>query len=162
MSRALVRNRLVRLGGPIAVNELAAVLFLSCLVMRKWHAALLTALAVPGAEALSEFLLKPLIGRTLHGALSFPSGHTTGVFALASAFSVVISGPLRPRLRTTVRWRLLLVAFLIASAVGVALVAVGAHYFTDTVAGAAVGTGTVLAIALMLDKLAEHRQVSGT
>jgi membrane-associated phospholipid phosphatase len=32
-------------------------------------------------------------------------------------------------------------------------VARGAHYFTDTVAGAAVGTGMVLAWTLILDRL---------
>jgi membrane-associated phospholipid phosphatase len=31
------------------------------------------------------------------------------------------------------------------------MVAIGAHYFTDVVAGAAVGTGLVLAGALILD-----------
>jgi membrane-associated phospholipid phosphatase len=43
-------------------------------------------------------------------------------------------------------------------------VARGAHYFTDTVAGAAVGTGMVLAWALVLDRLVAWRanRVSST
>jgi membrane-associated phospholipid phosphatase len=49
--------------------------------------------------------------------------------------------------------RLLLVAgaVLVAAVVPVAMVALGFHYFTDTVAGAAVGTGMVLLIALLID-----------
>jgi membrane-associated phospholipid phosphatase len=44
-----------------------------------------------------------------------------------------------------------LVALLLATAVAAAMVATGAHTFTDAVAGAAVGTGVVLACALTLD-----------
>ncbi len=34
--------------------------------------------------AFTGLVLKPIIGRTLGGYLSFPSGHTTGVFAVAA------------------------------------------------------------------------------
>jgi membrane-associated phospholipid phosphatase len=44
-------------------------------------------------------------------------------------------------------------ALLAATAVAIGMVARGAHYFTDVVAGAAVGTGMVLACALILDRL---------
>ena len=44
-------------------------------------------------------------------------------------------------------------AFLIAAAVAVGVVGAGMHYFTDTIAGAAVGTGAVLLTALALDLL---------
>jgi membrane-associated phospholipid phosphatase len=49
--------------------------------------------------------------------------------------------------------RVLLVAgaVLVAAAVPVAMVAQGFHYFTDIVAGAAVGIGTVLLITLLID-----------
>jgi membrane-associated phospholipid phosphatase len=40
-----------------------------------------------------------------------------------------------------------------AGAVALALVGKGAHYFTDTVGGAAVGTAVVLATAFFLDWL---------
>jgi hypothetical protein len=36
------------------------------------------------------------------------------------------------------------------------------HYFTDTVPGAAVGIGTVCALALLLDLPARRRRTSGT
>ena len=42
-------------------------------------------------------------------------------------------------------------ALLLAAAVAAAMVAIGAHQFTDAVGGAAVGTAVVLACALTLD-----------
>ena len=52
-----------------------------------------------------------------------------------------------------VRLLLVLMAVLLAAAVAAAMVAIGAHTFTDAVGGAAVGTGVVLACALTLDAL---------
>jgi membrane-associated phospholipid phosphatase len=49
-----------------------------------------------------------------------------------------------------VRTLILAVVYLAAAAVVVGVVAVRFHYFTDTVAGAAVGTGTVCGLALVL------------
>jgi membrane-associated phospholipid phosphatase len=51
------------------------------------------------------------------------------------------------------RGTLVLTAFLGATLVAFALIAQGVHYFTDTVAGAATGIGTVLVTALVLDLL---------
>ena len=42
-------------------------------------------------------------------------------------------------------------AVLLACVVSTAMIALGFHYFTDTIAGAAVGAGTVVATALVLD-----------
>jgi membrane-associated phospholipid phosphatase len=49
---------------------------------------------------------------------------------------------------------LTLIALLVAAAVASAMVAIGAHFFSDAVGGAAVGIGVVLACALTLDALA--------
>jgi membrane-associated phospholipid phosphatase len=46
---------------------------------------------------------------------------------------------------------LVLMALLLAAAVAAAMVAIGSHHFTDAVAGAAVGTGVVIAGTLTLD-----------
>jgi membrane-associated phospholipid phosphatase len=58
-----------------------------------------------------------------------------------------------PRHRRTQAARVALVAVFcvvtLATAAGV--IALRWHYFTDTVAGVAVGTGTVLALALLID-----------
>lgn len=142
---------LTRLGGLLSVTELTAALVLACLLARRWRGAVLVALAVPVAMTVTEYVLKPVVGRTIEGYPSFPSGHATAMFALAAAGTVLLANPPRPRLPRAVRLLLVAGAVLIAVAVPVAMVALGFHYFTDIVAGTAVGIGTVLLIALLID-----------
>jgi membrane-associated phospholipid phosphatase len=144
---------LVDVADPIPVAVMTTALFLGCLATRRWRAAVFVAVPVPVAGALTEYLLKPLIDRTLVGGLSFPSGHTTGIIALAGTVAVLLINPIRPRLPVAVRVLLALAALLTAAVVAVALVTLGLHYFTDTVGGAAVGTSVVLATALIIDRL---------
>jgi undecaprenyl-diphosphatase len=151
-------NDLVFLGQPIPVIVMTVALVVACLATRRWRGAALVAVAVPAAEAVTELLLKPLIGRTLYGGLSYPSGHATGVFVLAAAVTVLLAGPLRPRLAGPLRLLLALAALLAAAAVAVALIGLGYHYFTDTVGGAAVAIGTVLGTALLVDKVVPPRR----
>jgi membrane-associated phospholipid phosphatase len=147
-------NQLAGLGGWIPVGVVAAALLLACLVTRSWRGAVLVAVAVPVAHALTEHVLKPLVGRTLPGgALCFPSGHETHVFTLTAAFAVLLIGPLHPRMPVAIRLLLALAMLTTAGAVAIALVGKGAHYFTDTVGGAAVGTAVVLATTFVLDWL---------
>jgi undecaprenyl-diphosphatase len=87
----------------------------------------------------------------MEGDLVFPSGHTTGVAVLAAAIALLLAGPLRPPWPAAVRLLLVLAAFLAAGVTAVAMIGMGAHYFTDTVGGAAVAIGIVLATALALD-----------
>jgi membrane-associated phospholipid phosphatase len=151
-----VLEDLAGLGDLLPVVVVTAVLFLACLVTRRWRGAVLVAVAVPAAAGLTELVLKPLIGRTLLGALSFPSGTEARVFALAAACAVLLADPVRrrPRIPAVVRLALAVAVLLAAVAVAVALVGLGQHYFTDTVGGAAVGTAVALGIALILDRLA--------
>ena len=144
-------HQLSRLGGLFSVAELTAALVLACLVTRRWRGAVLAALAVPAAMTLTEFVLKPLVGRSISGYDSFPSGHATAMFALAASCAVLLANPRRPRLPRAVRLLLVAGAMLVAVAVPVAMVALGYHYFTDIVAGTAVGIGTVLLITLLID-----------
>ena len=144
-------HQLSRLGGLFSVAELTAALVVACLVTRRWRGAALAGLAVPAAVALTEYALKPFVGRTISGYHSFPSGHATAMFALATICAVLLANPPRPRLPRAVRLLLVAGAILVAVAVPVAMVALGYHYFTDIVAGTAVGIGTVLLIALLID-----------
>ena len=91
-------HQLSRLGGLFSVAELTAALVLACLVTRRWRGAVLAALAVPAAMTLTEFVLKPLVGRSISGYDSFPSGHATAMFALAASCAVLLANPRRPRL----------------------------------------------------------------
>ena len=149
---------LVQLGGPVPVTVMIAALVLACIVWRRYRKAALVAISVPAAAAITERLLKPLIGRTPAGSLSFPSGHATGVFALAAAAALLLSAPLGTAALRALRLLLSFTAFLIATAVAVALIGQDIHDFTDTVAGAAVGIGTALLTALILDLLRSARR----
>lgn len=151
-------NLLARLGNPIPLSVMTAVVLVACLAVRRWRGAILVAVAVPAAGATTELALKPAIHRTLQGQLSLPSGHATGMFALAAVLAVLLVDPARPRVPAALRLILAAVAVAVAGAVAMALVALGAHYFTDAVAGAAVGTGVVLAITLILDRLGWSRR----
>jgi membrane-associated phospholipid phosphatase len=149
-------------GRLIPVSAMTLALVLACVATRRWSGAILAVVAEGAASALTEFGLKPLVDRTINGALSFPSGHATSMFALAGVCAILLLDPPRrdpPRRRVPGPIRLLLVfiALLLATAVATAMVALRAHYFTDAVAGAAVGTGMVLACSLTLDALARRR-----
>jgi membrane-associated phospholipid phosphatase len=132
---------------PVALITLALVL--ACAATRRWSGAILAALAVPAAIGLTEYVLKPFVGRGI--GQSFPSGHATGMFALAAICAVLLVDPPGRRVPGVVRLLAVLATLVLAAAVSAAMVAIGAHYFTDAVAGAAVGTGLVLACTLTLD-----------
>ena len=137
------------LGDLPAVTGITAILVATCLLRRRYRGAALLALSVPAAAIITERLLKPLVDRTLRGFLSFPSGHATVTFALATATAVLLAGALG--VSRAVRLAVTATAFAAAAAVAAAMIALRLHYFTDAVAGAAVGAGTVLAVALALD-----------
>jgi len=139
---------------PVALIVLALVF--ACAVTRRWTGAALTAIAVPAAIGLTEYVLKPVIGRGL--GQSLPSGHAAAMFALAAVCAVLLVDPPGRRVRGVIRLLLVLAALTVAAAVSAAMVAIGAHHFTDTAAGAAVGTGLVLASALVLDLAAGRRR----
>ncbi len=146
-------------GSLVPTTAMAAVLTLACMFRRQYGQAAFVAISVPLAAAITELVLKPLIGRTAWGN-PFPSGHVTVVAALATALTVLLaSTPARtpPFLRPAVAFT----AFLMAAAVAVGVIGANMHHFTDTVGGAAVGTGTVLVTALVLDWLSRVPDVPG-
>ena len=124
-------------------------LALASVATRRWSGAVLAVIAVPGAVGLTEYVLKPSVGAVLNQG--FPSGHATSSFALAAVFAILLADPAYRRVPGALRLLLVLVALLLAAAVAAAMIAIGAHVFTDALAGAAVGTGVVLACALTLD-----------
>jgi membrane-associated phospholipid phosphatase len=139
--------------GPVTLMTLALVL--ACLATRRWTGAVLAAVAEPAATGLTEYVLKPSLGQAI--GQSFPSGHATSMFALAAICAVLLVDPPRRQVPGTVRLLLIFMALLLAAAVAAAMVAMGAHRFTDAVGGAAVGIAVVLACALTLDLVASRR-----
>jgi membrane-associated phospholipid phosphatase len=139
---------------------LTAVIVVACLFTRRLNGAILAAAAVPAAVGVNDGLCKPLFHRTYLGILTYPSGHTATVFALAATVAVLLCASSR-----SVKPRALLIVIPAAACVLGSLVALGViglrwHYFTDTVAGAAVGIGTVCGLALVLDIPTWRRQLT--
>jgi membrane-associated phospholipid phosphatase len=161
------------LGDPLSVTIITALIALGCARARWWRGIALAVLAVPAASGLTEGILKPLIGRTIDGELSLPSGHTTAVFSMATLGAVLLastpastsaSRPARASAQARDyrdRRLITLAAYVLATAVAVAMVAQGFHYFTDTIAGVGVGVGTVLLAALLIDAVAGRRARRG-
>lgn len=124
-------------GDPLALVVGAA---LGCLIVVRSDArralAFLVGAAVAGAT--TQYVLKPLVAREIGGGFSYPSGHTTGVAALATILVLIVAA----------RWRWLALLFggVLVGAVAVGVVALGWHYPTDALGGIAVGVGSVLGV----------------
>lgn len=146
---------LAGLGDPAPAAILVAAVALAAAAARRWSGALLTIIGTGAAVALTELFLKPLIGRLRFGHLTFPSGHTTAVGAVAVAVVILIGGARWPRSRA-LRVIGCLGAVTLAAGVALSLVALRIHYATDTIAGSCVAVVTVLALALVLDFLHPH------
>jgi membrane-associated phospholipid phosphatase len=140
----------------IPAVALSAVIVVACLLTGRLNGALLAAAAVPAAVGLNDGLLKPLVHRTYLGVLTYPSGHTATVFALAATVTVLLIPP-RPDKSGALRVLIPAAACVLGCVVAVGVIGLRWHYFTDTVAGAALGIGTVCGLALLLDLPAVRR-----
>ena len=137
-------------GSLVPMAVLSVAIAAVCLRAGRLNGAVLVVAAVPVAAGLNDGLLKHLFDRTYLGVLSYPSGHTATVFALAAAVAVLLLASPPTRLGPL---RVLLAAAACALGVVVAVGVMGLewHYFTDTVGGAALGVGTVCGLAFILD-----------
>ena len=128
---------------------------LVCLARGWLRGAALALLAVPVASGLNDAFLKHLFHRTYLGVLTYPSGHATAAAALAMSLTILLL--LAPRvapsagLAAVLRWAIPAVAWLAVVVVAVGVIGLRWHYVTDTIGGTALGTGTVCALALILD-----------
>jgi membrane-associated phospholipid phosphatase len=148
-------------GSLLPAVALSAAVVLACLLTGRINGAVLAAAAVPAAVGLNDGLLKHLVDRTYLGVLSYPSGHTATMFALAATVTVLLIPP-SPAKAGPLRLLIPVAACVLGSVVAVGVIGLRWHYFTDTVAGAAVGIGTVCALALVLDLPTRQRRPSVT
>lgn len=154
-------------GTLIPAALLSAAIVVACLLTGRRNGAVLAAAAVPAATGLSEALLKPLVHRTYLGQLTYPSGHTATIFALAATVTVLLLAPPPteapraaqppPATARTPRMLISAAACALGAVVIVAVIGLRFHDFTDTAAGAATGIGTVCGLALLLDRPAVRR-----
>lgn len=143
------------LGEPVGAAALVVAAVTGCLLLRRPRAAVLV-VAGPGLSVGMATLLKHLVGRTIHGDgnLSYPSGHTAFLSALALVVALCATGPLR--LGRTAGTSLVLAAALVAgAAMGWAQVALGAHYPTDVLGGWCTALAVVPATAWLADRVAD-------
>ena len=138
-------------GTLIPAIAVSAVVAAGSLFAGRLNGAVLAVTAVPAAAGLDDALLKHLFHRTYLGQLTFPSGHTTSAAALAATLAVLLLVPPQRARTRAARVALVAVACVITAVVAAAVIGLRWHYFTDTVAGAAVGVGTVCALALLID-----------
>jgi membrane-associated phospholipid phosphatase len=148
-------------GSELPAIVLSAAIVVACLCAGRLNGAVLAAAAVPAAVGLNDGLFKPLVHRTYLGAVTYPSGHTATVFALAATVAVLLLVPPRPAKARVLGVLILVGVCALGVVVAIGVIALRWHYFTDTVAGAAVGTGTVCGLALLLDLPARRRWLTG-
>jgi membrane-associated phospholipid phosphatase len=144
-------------GSQLPAAVLAGGIVVGCLIVGRLNGAVLAVTALPAADGLNDGLLKPLVHRTYLGVLTYPSGHATAVFTLAATVTVLLLGAPREGRAGPSRFLAPAVAGTVAMVVVIALIGLRFHYFTDTVAGAALGIGTVCGLALVLDLPAIRR-----
>ncbi|MFF0021997.1 phosphatase PAP2 family protein [Streptomyces sp. NPDC005496] len=143
------------LGEPAGAAALVVVVVAGCLLLRRPRAAVL-AVAASGAAVVTATLLKHLVGRTIHGDdnLSYPSGHTAFLTALALVVALLAAG--RPGLGRRAGASLVLAVALVAgAAMGWAQVALGAHYPTDVLGGWCTALAVVPTTAWLVDRVAD-------
>lgn len=145
---------------PQAAIVLAAVAGVAALA-RRWSGVILTLGGTLSAVTITEVILKPLVGRLRYGHLTFPSGHTSAVAAIATATAILLLGAQRPR-SVALGLTASLAGAAVAVSVAIALIAQHVHYATDTVAGCCVAVVTVLGLALILDFVGPRVRVPRT
>ncbi|MEN8651548.1 phosphatase PAP2 family protein [Streptomyces sp. 21So2-11] len=142
------------LGEPAGAATLVVAAVTGCLLLRRPRAAVLIVAGV-GMTVGTTTLLKSLVGRTIHdGHLSYPSGHTAFLTALALMVALLATG--RRSLGKSAGTLLVLAAALVAgAAMGWAQVALGAHYPTDVLGGWCTALAVIPATAWLVDRMAD-------
>ncbi|WP_121703564.1 phosphatase PAP2 family protein [Streptomyces sp. E5N298] len=143
------------LGEPAGAVLLVAAVVTGCLLLRRPRAAVFVVTGC-GLSVGTTTLLKPVMGRTIHGDnLSYPSGHTAFLTAIALMVSLLAVG--RLGLGRAAAAAFVLAAGLVAgAAMGWAQVALGSHYATDTLGGWCTALAVLPVSAWLVDRTADR------
>lgn len=141
---------------PLPAALLVFVLVALCLSLRRWRLAVLT-IAGPALTGVVTFVLKQLVGRTIHGGnLSFPSGHTAQLTALAIVLGLLLVDTRGHGTRASAPVIVLLSALLGGAAMTWSSTALDVHYLTDCLAGFCLALVLVPMAALLIDWVADR------
>jgi undecaprenyl-diphosphatase len=144
---------LTELGDTVVVSAVTAAVFLLLVLRRAFRSALFLLIAVAGGS-----LVNTVIKGTLHRArpgemayrgwseFSFPSGHSTLNAILYGFLAVLIAREVRPGWRLPIAFA----AMLIALSIAFSRVYLGAHWFSDVVAGLSFGTLWLTTVSFIL------------
>jgi membrane-associated phospholipid phosphatase len=141
-------GRFVDLGSAPTVALLAVVLGVFALERRDAFGVVVCALAPAAAGALTQWVAKPVFGRSLpwHADV-YPSGHVTGAAAMAVVAVVLAYRYGGRRVARAVAPIALSVPVVVAIAVTVRVY----HYATDAVGGMAIGLATAIVVVVGAD-----------
>jgi membrane-associated phospholipid phosphatase len=137
--------------GVVGAELVAAVVVVAALAARRRNVAALALISVLVASILTEFVLKPLVHERIGKFLTYPSGHTQAVFCVATILAIVLLNAPPGKPSTWLRVLIVAIPVVVGVTVAISMIGLDYHYFTDTVAGAAVGAGVALGTALGLD-----------
>jgi membrane protein DedA with SNARE-associated domain/membrane-associated phospholipid phosphatase len=155
------------LGSPVAMAIVGAVGALLLVVRRKWVVLAAWAAAFGGAGLLTT-VLKTLIRRPrpaasadfLYGtSFSFPSGHALGSLVGYGMLAYIIGASLKETQKG--RLRLVTATAVLVVAIGISRLYLGVHYFSDVVAGYAVGI-LWLSVCISGLQVAQRRRLTTT
>jgi membrane-associated phospholipid phosphatase len=144
---------LAALGSPRDVVALALLLALLSLAARDLLGLAMCAFGPLCAILLTEAGAKPLVHRVRASAYQYPSGHCTGAAAVGTLGILLLYR--RGGWRAVRRWGWIFIVPPILVFFSVQRVML--HDVTESIAGLAVGTATMLVCTVALTTLAEHR-----
>lgn len=154
--RRALAHRVADIGGASAVFVIVLALVVWLYTRRRFRGIALAVLGPTVAVVVTEYVMKPAVDRRLLGYLTYPSGHSTGVFSVATVIAVLLVGD-SWRSWAVARIGAVVLMFAVCVLVAFSLVAAGYHVPTDTVGGACVAIATVLLLAVLIDAVADRR-----
>jgi undecaprenyl-diphosphatase len=128
------------------------------LLVRRDGSAAALALLGPGLSMFVTEGGKRLVGRTMEGQLSLPSGHTTGVTSVSLVVVLLLARTARRHVAAAYGVALS-AATLAGLGIGTVMVLLRFHYPTDILAGWAVAIACTLGTALAIDRVARGRAI---
>lgn len=143
--------------GHVGAAVLVGLLTVACLAFDRRRLAVV-AIVGPALTGGVVTVLKPIVGRTIHGGhLAFPSGHTAVATALALVLMLLVVDLLLVRAQHAA---LLIAAGTVigGTTMAIAQIVLGAHYPTDTIGGFCTAVVVAAVTAWSIDAAADMRR----